>query len=899
MLSVSTNTAANLAKMHSGYAESRQQVTMVRLSSGSRVNSAADDAAGMAVSSKMKSQIRGLNSVMRNISDGISLAQVADSSSQQITDIVVRLRELAIQNHNGIYTNQDRANAEKELTALVSQIDKIAEHTSFNAVNLLDGTYQQSLRTGNRNEETMEVDFARLSADSLGGAVVTTKTSTLTQTNLPTDYQNLTDIEAFEAEKVRIETSALSTDFQNFVTAAPNGSFTLSGDDAAEFTVNNSGSISSAAAIIYDKADTSNNHKSLSVTYTDSAGNNKTEQITLEIKQAVPSTAVIRTASSQLKSEEALTVEIKAVAIPAGTNNNNLSAELVSYINDFPGGTFSLEGTDAGQFTISQAGVVTGNLNFSNPQDADGDNFYDFAVKYEAPFGDSFLETISLEIESAAPSSVMGAHDPTTDEIITGTDMMVNAVVENGFVGEMVTIDLDGPANNDYTSFGFGAFFQNFVAEYGSGGTFSLQNVTYTGVNTYDPALHNLSIEPGNILTLGGPALADGLPTGDYNATLIYSVNGEDFTYDFQMFADPGITPSISLIFSDSMPASSNTRFENIQMGSDDLQISVMNIPATQFTLLNTMAGFAPGGTLSIDNITVPAGGQADQIQLDGNNIIIANNAVSGTYTADVIYSLGPNSVRTTAEFVVAATPQPPCFREAAATMTATSGEATTIFRDNGGTQNSTNLRTVNSHIQANEAKKLSFGIFDDPAVTSMELKNFANQFPQGTFSLSGADAEHLTIDQDGLVKLIENADFERKAHYEFTVDYGNGSNKFSDRISLSITDDATDNVMHISDISITTAENAQQAVLALDKALDQVNRFQSYVGSIQNRLDSSLELAHVSLQNASKARGRMIDADFAAETQSMATQQILSQSAQSVLAQANSAKQNILALIG
>ena len=238
---------------------------MVRLSSGSRVNSAADDAAGMAVSLKMKSEIRGLNSVLRNVADGISLAQVADSSSQQITDIVIRLRELAIQNHNGIYTDQDRANAEKELTALVNQIDDIAEHTTFNDVNLLDGTYKQSLRTGNRNEEIMEVDFARLSSDSLGGAVVTTKISTLTQTSVPTDYQNLTKIDAVEAELVRIETTALSTDFQNFVTAAPNGTFALSGDNASEFSVNSSGGISSNTEIIYNNQSVKDNTKSLSI----------------------------------------------------------------------------------------------------------------------------------------------------------------------------------------------------------------------------------------------------------------------------------------------------------------------------------------------------------------------------------------------------------------------------------------------------------------------------------------------------------------------------------------------------------------------------------------------------------------------------------------------------------
>ena len=172
-------------------------------------------------------------------------------------------------------------------------------------------------------------------------------------------------------------------------------------------------------------------------------------------------------------------------------------------------------------------------------------------------------------------------------------------------------------------------------------------------------------------------------------------------------------------------------------------------------------------------------------------------------------------------------------------------------------------------------------------------------QSPAGEFSLSGADSTHFTVYQDGTVNLIENADFERKSAYNFNIEYKFGNSQFTEKISLNIADDNSDNVLHISDVSIATAENAKQAVLVLDKALEQVNRFQSYVGSIQNRLQSSLELAYTSLDNASKSRGRMIDADFAAETQSMATQQILMQSAQSILAQANSAKQNILSLIG
>lgn len=901
MLSVNTNVAANTARTYSHHAESRQQVTMARLSSGSRVNAAADDAAGMAVSSKILSEIRGLNAVLKNTSDGISLAQVTDSSSQQITDIIIRLRELAIQNHNGVYTNQDRLNAEKEVNALVKQIDQVANNTSFNSVNLLDGTYLESLRTGNLNEEKMDVEFSRLHSDSLGGSVITTKQSTMTQVSQPSDFQNLTKIDAFEADQIRIETNTLSTDFQNFVSAAPNGSFSISGDDAGEFIVTSSGSIRSLTSILHNNTSSADISKSLSLTYTDTNGNTKTEQIALSVQEVSPKILVVRTATSQLTSDEATSVEIKAIAMPAGAGNNVLSAELQFYADSFPGGTFSIEGTDASHLTITQDGLISGNLFYNSPQDLDGDNVYEFAVKYEAPSGDSFLETVSLTITPTAPASALGAHDTTTDEFISGTQLDLRSIVEDGtFTPVMASVDLDGVGNNDYATFGFGGFFQNFVATHGSGGTFALQNITYTGPNSYDPNIHNLSIEPGNILTVGGPGLNDGVPQGDYFAELVYTVGGESFTYSTQMFADPGMAPSITLMSSDGFPTTSKTSFGNIQMGFDDLQFNVLEPPpATKFSMINMIAGMIPGGTLSISNVTAPPGGNTAHIQFDGSDFTLDKSLTAGTYTLDLTYAATGGSVSTSVEFVVAGPPAPPCISEASASGAAIAGSATDIFRDNGGNQTASALRTVTSQLGATEAKKLSFGVFDDPSVTSNELKNFAMQSPAGKFSLSGADSTHFTVYQDGTVNLIENADFERKSAYNFNIEYKSGSSQFTETISLNIADDNTDNVLHISEISISTAENAKQAVIVLDKALEQVNTFQSYVGSIQNRLQSSLELAYTSLDNASKSRGRMIDADFAAETQSMATQQILMQSAQSILVQANNSKQNILTLIG
>ena len=107
--------------------------------------------------------------LLKNISDGISVSQIAENSASEISNIIIRIRELAIQNHNGTYSNNDRVNSQIEIEALLKQIDQIGNHTSFNSKNLIDGSYLENLRTGNLNTEQTLLDFDRLATDSLGG----------------------------------------------------------------------------------------------------------------------------------------------------------------------------------------------------------------------------------------------------------------------------------------------------------------------------------------------------------------------------------------------------------------------------------------------------------------------------------------------------------------------------------------------------------------------------------------------------------------------------------------------------------------------------------------------------------------------------------------------------------
>ena len=271
MTVINTNVGALMARTYAAKSASRTETSMERLSSGLRINGAADDAAGLAVANKMQSQLIGIKMAIRNSQDGISLVQTAESGMGEISNMILRMRELAVQMENGIYTNKDRDNAQLEVNALLQEIDKIASNTKFNGVALLDGNYDQSIRAGNTNAETIRVaidalttagtakitEFAVEKAIADTGLTIGAGETMLTSLQLAasaTDDENIstdgadgadadgtdTDIEVLDGERLKIETSVFSTAFKEAFKTDSLGTFTLSsvansagsGDDA-------------------------------------------------------------------------------------------------------------------------------------------------------------------------------------------------------------------------------------------------------------------------------------------------------------------------------------------------------------------------------------------------------------------------------------------------------------------------------------------------------------------------------------------------------------------------------------------------------------------------------------------------------------------------------------------
>ena len=142
-----------------------------RLSSGNRINSAKDDAAGLAIGNRMTSQVRGLDQAVRNANDGVSMIQTAEGALQESTNILQRMRELAVQSSNGIYNDSDRKTLNAESQQLKSELDRIAKTTSFNGRSLLDGSLgTTALQVGALQNQTIDVKIGSFSTNSLGGA---------------------------------------------------------------------------------------------------------------------------------------------------------------------------------------------------------------------------------------------------------------------------------------------------------------------------------------------------------------------------------------------------------------------------------------------------------------------------------------------------------------------------------------------------------------------------------------------------------------------------------------------------------------------------------------------------------------------------------------------------------
>ena len=186
-----------------------------RLSSGFRINSAADDAAGLQISNRLTSQINGLNQGISNANDGISLAQTAEGAMEEITNALQRIRTLAIQSQNGINSSGDRTALQKEVSALKTEINRISTTTQFGGVNLLDGKYSSTFLVGANAGQTISVNISRPSGYGTSGLGMTSLS--VASTGLASAAITSVDSAIKAIDSKRADLGALQNRFQSTI----------------------------------------------------------------------------------------------------------------------------------------------------------------------------------------------------------------------------------------------------------------------------------------------------------------------------------------------------------------------------------------------------------------------------------------------------------------------------------------------------------------------------------------------------------------------------------------------------------------------------------------------------------------------------------------------------------
>ncbi|HIF9512696.1 TPA: flagellin [Photobacterium damselae] len=187
-VTVNTNVSAMTAQRYLNSASNGVANSMAKLSSGLRINSAKDDAAGLQISNRLTSQTNGLNVSMRNANDGISMAQTAEGAMSESSNMLHRMRDLSLQAANGSNSDDDRAAIQKEVDQLKNEMNRISDTTSFGGQKLLDGSFgSKSFQVGASSNETISMTLGDISADQVGQKGAAVKTTQLTKTQADTD----------------------------------------------------------------------------------------------------------------------------------------------------------------------------------------------------------------------------------------------------------------------------------------------------------------------------------------------------------------------------------------------------------------------------------------------------------------------------------------------------------------------------------------------------------------------------------------------------------------------------------------------------------------------------------------------------------------------------------------
>lgn len=840
----SLNVQKNLNKAAGNLGESMQ-----RLSSGLKINSAKDDAAGLQISNRLTNQISGLNTAVKNANDGISIAQTAEGAMQESTNLLQRMRELSLQSANGSNSDADRKALQEEFTALSGELTRIAKTTSFGGKNLLDGTFgSTSFQIGANANQTVSFSMSSISSTDLKGT-----------------YSNATTL------------GGVQKGMAASVTGSGIGAPTATGSSA---TVTATGNVF-PATVGADTTITLNGNKidlvaadTLTTTVTklnavaDKTGVTASEEngkLTLTSKQSFEISGAKALGFEGEKAGEYVAVTGRANVVASDTFGKNGS--IVTGTSDVL--NLGAEGYTATDITL-QAGddldaIVTRINDKSSTTGVSASNVdgkLQLEAKGEITIGTSTAEGVLGLTEGSYAPNVLGEAKLTG----TGTAATMTALSGNSSInlnGTDIAV-LKGDTLQDVAD-------RIKAADIGidaklDGGALVMTSTSKISVAGEAAALTALGLEKGTTQ----------VATGNAEKAFTYAAgNGELSINDQKLSLSSGdsIDTVISKINELGAGVTAVKEGGNIKLSSES-GIMISGEKASDLAILGITD---TGGVVKAKAANV-VGAQTDGI-LSGNASISLNGESfdfsKGAKVEDIATKLNQSADATGVTASV---------KQGRLELTSVDGKSIKLEDASAGSLSKLGLTAGTTDAKLTESTSLSlngtevrFGKGDnlDAIVTAINTAS------------TGVSASKT----DGKLSLTSDKDF--------TVGDGAKGTGLEALGLTAGTSTAVTQESSVASLSIETAEGSQMAIQVLDGAMQQIDSERAKLGAVQNRFDSTVSNLQNIAENASAARSQIQDVDFASETAEMAKQQTLQQASTSILAQANQLPSSVLSLLG
>ena len=903
---INTNIASLNSHRTLNSSQSALQVSLQRLSSGLRINSAKDDAAGMAISERFSTQIRGLNQAARNANDGISLAQTGEGALSSVTDNLQRIRELAVQAANSTNSAGDRIAINLEVAQRLAEIDRTASQTSFNGTKLLDGSFASAnFQIGANAGEVINVAVDSNTRLSATGKIASTDSAILGAGShgrvviSPATRNFGTSAVAFEGGATNAKTVA-TTDFSVAGTALTSGrvSFTATDNNfqalvagkSSPMTVTSFDNDGTSALIAgtnvqtitgdgdfsvnmaqFDITDGTNNaHITLTADYTNLAGVAAEIQTQMRAQDAQWATATVTESSGTL------TFTNVGLTAALAISNEDANATAAGFATDAgvagtaadTEATFDVNGTTITMATnsVNLAGFVSEvNSLIQLSALVDKENYLAESVDGKLVIthnGNTGAVVIANANDKALASGI------SNNAGVAGTADAGSSSLTIG--GVAVTLDQNYASYDNMAA----AISTQLGASYtvaNTAGAFTISRVATGAASTAVDITGDANSNAAGITAAGvraGTAGTNLVPTT--NATFTVGATGVTLNTDLTNRA--GVLAELQSQLSGYQVADNGTAYTFTSLASS-AAVAITNASAGAVTAgFTETAGVIGEAAVSTTNAALTIGGQS--ITLDGDYasfdamaaaIESKMDTAAGSDTFTVTNSNGAltiarNTSGLASTAVAIAAPDAKAIAAGFTSQAGTAGEAGV------GAVTTTNL-SINGTTVA--------GTFADAAALATSI----NSTVSGVYAKVDADTNVMTLSSAAAVVL---------AGSDVTALGLNGGT--AGTVAASSGSLATADVL--------TADGANTTIQRIDAALNSVSNLRSTFGAIQNRFESVISSLTATSENLTAARSRIQDTDFAAETAALTRNQILQQAGTAMLAQANQLPNTVLTLL-